>query len=124
MEILIFFVIIILIIFNKQFFKSLPDSIIKLDESNDENNSKDKLSLNPILILTIIGLITGYLFFGKVPITKEYIDIEILIRKNDFGYNNNVLGNLIIDNIREKILFTGITGLAIGLFVSYTNFKK
>ncbi len=67
------------------------------------------------IILLIVGLIVGYIFFGKVG--GQYVPIDQL-----FGFKGNIFNDIVnkfvgIGNIRTKILLVGVGGLVVGLLI-------
>ncbi len=75
------------------------------------------------LIATIVGLVLGYLFFGKSP-NGNYMDISKL-----FFPNNNALikiGNALSNaaSMRWNVLLSGILGFSVGVNIYYFFKKK
>lgn len=75
-----------------------------------------------IILFGLLGLVVGYLFFGKVA--GEYMSINTIFNTSggqlgDFG--RKVSG---ITSIRQNILISGGVGGIIGLFFFYARKKK
>ncbi len=73
-----------------------------------------------ILVFTIIGLVTGYLLFGKIA--GEYVDLTTMFSTSggELGsFGRKVSG---ISKIRNNILIAGGAGLAVGFI--WTFIKK
>lgn len=70
-----------------------------------------------LIALTVLGLITGYLLFGKLA--GDYVSITRLL-----GMNGSLLDNAFnsitgIDAMRNKILLSGAAGAVLGLLISF-----
>lgn len=77
------------------------------------------------LIFSLVGLVIGYLIYGKVPWLGEYIRPEVF-----FGINGNdddfesMVRNAIIEPIRQKILISAIIGGIVGLVIALLKRQK
>ncbi len=74
-----------------------------------------------ILILAIIGLVIGYLLFGKIG--GEYIDVSTIFSNSggDFGsFGRKLTG---ISKIRNNILISGGVGAVIGVVLIFVKKK-
>ncbi|MCU4165194.1 hypothetical protein [Carboxylicivirga caseinilyticus] len=74
-----------------------------------------------ILILTVLGLLLGYLLFGKIA--GEYLSISTIFSNSggslgDFG--RNITG---ISKIRNNILITGGAGFVLGIVLLFVKKK-
>ncbi len=81
-----------------------------------------KNSITLGIVLLIIGLIVGYIIFGKVA--GQYISIlNLLGLKTDFGHKvlNAVIG---IETIRINILLCGAGGFAAGFLLGTLGKKR
>ncbi len=74
-----------------------------------------------IIIFAIIGLVAGYLIFGRIQ--GEYIDIS-LIFANEKGiiksFGRQLAG---ITTMKQNILISGGVGALIGFLLNYTRKK-
>ncbi len=75
------------------------------------------------LVMGVIGLIVGYLIFGRLA--GDYIS-PLAIFGSAEGLLERVSYSLRdIESIRQRIIISGIIGSVIGLIISLTNiFKK
>ena len=79
-----------------------------------------KKTLILVLILTILGLILGYIIFGKF--SDDYVSLKII-----FGSTNKV-GSIIkeisgVAKIRQNILISGGVGALVGLIIGLRKLK-
>ncbi len=76
-----------------------------------------------MLILGVIGLIVGYLIFGRVA--GDYVS-PVKIFSTPEGLFDRVAYSLRdIESMRQSIIISGIIGSVLGLIISLTNkFKK
>ncbi len=70
-----------------------------------------------LIVLAVLGLLTGYLLFGKLA--GDYVSITRLL-----GMNGNLLDSAFnsitgIDAMRNKILLSGAAGAVLGLVISF-----
>jgi hypothetical protein len=70
-----------------------------------------------LIVLAVLGLLTGYLLFGKLA--GDYVSITRLL-----GMNGSLLDNAFnsitgIDAMRNKILLSGAAGAVLGLVISF-----
>jgi MFS family permease len=68
------------------------------------------------ILLGVVGLVLGYLLFGKFA--GEYIDISLLISDSDNLFKNIEKTIAGVEEIRRKILIMGGAGFALGLLIS------
>ena len=70
-----------------------------------------------LIVLAVLGLLTGYLLFGKLA--GDYVSITRLLGMNgsllDSAFNS-ITG---IDAMRNKILLSGAAGAVLGLVISF-----
>jgi hypothetical protein len=68
----------------------------------------------------LIGLIIGYLIYGRIPFIGEYLSPEVLfgLRKSDDVFES-MIHNAIVEPIKQKVftsaVFGGVTGIIIAL---------
>lgn len=79
-----------------------------------------KKTLLLVLILAILGLILGYIIFGKFG--DDYVSLKII-----FGSTNKV-GSIIkeisgVAKIRQNILISGGVGALVGLIIGLRKLK-
>jgi hypothetical protein len=75
-----------------------------------------------IIVFGVLGLVIGYLFFGKI--SGEYIDINAIFSNSGGSlgsFGRKVSG---IQSIRQNILISGGVGGIIGVVVFYMRKKK
>ncbi|MEK7811847.1 MAG: hypothetical protein AAB278_08555 [Pseudomonadota bacterium] len=70
-----------------------------------------------LIALSVLGLIIGYLVFGKLA--GDYVSISRLLGANssllDSAFNS-IAG---IDAIRNKILLSGVAGAVLGFLIAF-----
>ena len=77
------------------------------------------------ILFTILGLVIGYLIYGKIPIVGGYIKLEAL-----FGLQNNenifinIIDNSFIEPIRQSIFICGAVSWGIGILIAVLTKKK
>ena len=74
-----------------------------------------------ILLVTLLGLIVGYLLFGKIA--GEYIDITTIFSNSggDLGdFGRNISG---ISKMRHKIMISGGAGFVLGIILLFVKKK-
>ncbi|MEE4197678.1 MAG: hypothetical protein V2I54_08540 [Bacteroidales bacterium] len=74
-----------------------------------------------ILVFGVLGLIFGYLFFGKIG--GEYLDLKFLFKTPDNPLENfgrKVAG---IREIKQNILISGGVGAVVGIILYYIRRK-
>ena len=79
-----------------------------------------KQSLIIVLVFALIGLVAGYLFFGKIA--GEYVSISTLLKpaSNDLvSFGQKISG---ITNVRNNIAICGGIGAILGIVIRL--FKK
>lgn len=74
------------------------------------------------ILLGVVGLVLGYLLFGKFA--GEYIDISLLISDSDNLFKNIEKTIAGVEEIRRKILIMGGAGFALGLLISFFFRRK
>ena len=75
-----------------------------------------------IIIFGILGLIVGYLFFGKIA--GEYVSIQSIFQSSGNAlesFGRKLSG---LNNIRQNILVSGGVGGVIGMLFFYARKKK
>lgn len=77
------------------------------------------------ILFTILGLIIGYLIFGKIPFIGGYIGLDAL-----FGLQNNenvfinIIDNSFIEPIRQNIFICAAVSCGIGVLIAVLTKKK
>ncbi|MFO8235879.1 MAG: hypothetical protein R6U04_10805 [Bacteroidales bacterium] len=74
-----------------------------------------------IVSFAIIGLIIGYLVFGRI--SGEYVDINLIFQQSQSGiesFGRKVAG---ITTMRQNILISGGVGAIVGLIISLIRKK-
>ncbi len=74
-----------------------------------------------IVLFVIIGLVFGYLVFGRIA--GEYVDINLIFTQTDSGLESlgrNIAG---ITKMKQNILLSGGAGAIIGLVISLIKKK-
>lgn len=77
------------------------------------------------ILFTILGLVIGYLIFGKIPVVGGYISLEAL-----FGLQNNenifinIIDNSFIEPIRQNIFICAAVSCGIGILIAVLTKKK
>jgi hypothetical protein len=73
----------------------------------------------PILVLTIAGLVIGYLIFGKIA--GEYLSLNAIFGGSSGAlesFGRKVAG---LDSIRQNILLSGLGGAIVGLVYHFVK---
>ncbi len=71
-----------------------------------------------LLVGAVLGLVGGYLFFGKSAVTGDYVPIDQLLSIPQNGLA--ALGRAVsgLDHIRNEIVLSGLLGASLGLNVT------
>ncbi|MFP4019335.1 MAG: hypothetical protein ACLFUH_08795 [Bacteroidales bacterium] len=80
-----------------------------------------KKSILFIIIFAILGLIVGYLIFGRI--SGEYVDIDLIFRESQSGiekFGRKISG---IATMRQNILISGGVGAVVGFIISLVRKK-
>lgn len=80
-----------------------------------------KKSILLIIVFAILGLIVGYLIFGRI--SGEYIDVDLIFRESKSGietFGRKISG---IASMRQNILISGGVGAIVGLIISLIRKK-
>ena len=78
-----------------------------------------KISL--VLVFAMSGLIVGYLIFGKWG--GEYVSLKTLFSFGGNGFQSAFRSISGIEDMRNKVLACGATGVVLGLLLSF-RFKR
>ena len=74
-----------------------------------------------IVVFAIIGLIVGYLIFGRI--SGEYVDLNLIFQQADSGietFGRKLSG---IATMKQNILISGGVGAVVGFVVSLLSKK-
>jgi uncharacterized membrane protein YciS (DUF1049 family) len=74
-----------------------------------------------IILFAIIGLVLGYLIFGRI--SGEYVDIELIFQSSEStikSFGRKLTG---ITSMKQNILISGGVGAVVGLVISMVKKK-
>jgi uncharacterized membrane protein YciS (DUF1049 family) len=74
-----------------------------------------------IILFAIIGLVLGYLIFGRI--SGEYVDIELIFQSSEStikSFGRKLTG---ITSMKQNILISGGVGAIVGLVISMVKKK-
>lgn len=69
------------------------------------------------IVFGIVGLVLGWLIFGRWPITDELISIQHLISPPENFVGNLLSGTQQYEEIRRNILLSGGGGVVLGIIL-------
>lgn len=75
-----------------------------------------------IIVFGALGLVIGYLFFGKIA--GEYVSLNTIFQSSGnelISFGRKISG---LDDMRQNILISGGVGGIVGLFFYYVRKKK
>lgn len=80
-----------------------------------------KKTLTYVILFAVIGLIIGYLLFGKIG--NEYVSLKSIFRFSKSGIESFGSGISGLTKIKQNILISGGAGAVIGLILSIVRKK-
>lgn len=80
-----------------------------------------KKTISYLIIFAIIGLIVGYLFFGKIA--GEYVELTTIFNSSENAlesFGRSISG---IKEMKQNILISGGVGAILGVVIAYVRRK-